>query len=168
MGWLARLIGAKRYLEIGVFTGYSALCVTKSMGEGAQTVACDISTEFTDIGKPFWEEAGVAAQIDLRIAPALDSLDAMIADGTEQFDLAFIDPDKVNMPHYYERCLKLVRKGGLILSDNVLWSGRILNEMDEDPNTGILRKYNQTLFEDDRIDLVVVPIGDGISMARVK
>lgn len=168
MGWLAKLIGAKRYLEIGVFTGYSALAVTKAMGEGAQTVACDISTDFTDVGKPFWAEAGVADQIELRIGPALETLDSLIAEGAKPFDLAFIDPDKPNMPNYYERCLKLVRPGGLILSDNVLWAGRIIDPTDQDANTPILRKYNLDLSQDDRVEVVLLPIGDGISMARVK
>jgi caffeoyl-CoA O-methyltransferase len=168
MRFLAKAVGAKRYLEIGVFTGYSTLVVAQAMGPDCQVVACDISAEFTSVGKRYWDEAGYVNNIDLRIAPALDSLDALIKEGVEQFDIAFIDPDKPNMPNYFERCLKLVRKGGLILSDNVLWSGKIIDPVDQEENTLVLRKYNQDLFKDKRVEVVILPVGDGISMAIVK
>ena len=168
MGWLAKAVSAKRYLEIGVFTGYSTLVVSQAMGPDSKAVACDISEEFTNVAKRYWNEAGYGDNIELRLGPALDSLDGLIKEGVEQFDIAFIDPDKPNMPNYFERCLKLVRKGGLILSDNVLWAGRIIDPENHEENTEVLRKYNQDLYKDDRVDVVLLPIGDGISMAIVK
>ncbi len=168
MGWLAKAIGAKRYLEIGVFTGYSSLVVAQSMGPDSKVVACDINEEFTNVAKRYWAEAGFQNNIELRLGPALETLDALIAEGVPSFDLAFIDPDKPNMPNYFERCLKLVRKGGVILSDNVLWGGRINDPENHEENTLVLRKYNEALFHDDRVDVVLMPIGDGISMAIVK
>lgn len=168
MAWLAKAIGAKRYLEIGVFTGYSSLVVAQAMGVESKVVACDINEDFTNVAKRYWQEAGYGDAIELRLGPALDTLDQLIAEGVPQFDLAFIDPDKPNMPNYFERCLKLVRKGGVILSDNVLWSGRIIDPENQEENTQVLRKYNQDLFNDDRVEVVLLPIGDGISMAMVK
>jgi predicted O-methyltransferase YrrM len=168
MGFLAKAVSAKRYLEIGVFTGYSTLVMAQAMGKTCHITACDISEEFTNVGKKYWNEAGFESNIELKIAPALQSLDQLIESKTEPFDIAFIDPDKPNMPNYFERCLKLVRKGGLILSDNVLWSGKIIDPADQEENTLVLRKYNQALFKDDRVEVVVLPIGDGISMAIVK
>lgn len=168
MAWLAKAIGAKRYLEIGVFTGYSSLVVAQAMGAESKVVACDINEDFTNVAKRYWQEAGYGNAIELRLGPALDTLDQLIAEGVPQFDLAFIDPDKPHMPNYFDRCLKLVRKGGVILSDNVLWSGRIIDPENQEENTQVLRKYNQDLFNDDRVDVVLLPIGDGISMAIVK
>lgn len=168
MAWLAKAIGAKRYLEIGVFTGYSSLVVAQAMGGESKVVACDINEDFTNVAKRYWQEAGYGDAIELRLGPALDTLDQLIAEGVPQFDLAFIDPDKPNMPNYFERCLKLVRKGGVILSDNVLWSGRIIDPENQEENTQVLRKYNRDLFNDDRVEVALLPIGDGISMAIVK
>lgn len=168
MGFLAKAVAAQRYLEIGIFTGYSSLVVAQAMGPDCKVVACDINEEFTNVAKRYWKEAGYENNIELRLGPALETLDGLIAEGVPQFDIAFIDPDKPNMPNYYERCLKLVRKGGLILSDNVLWSGRIIDPEDQEENTNVLRAYNEMLFRDDRVDVVVLPIGDGISMAIVK
>ena len=168
MGFLARAVNAKRYLEIGVFTGYSTLTVAMAMGDECQVVACDISEEFTQVARKYWAEAGFGFNIDLRLAPALETLDFLIEMNVEPFDMAFIDPDKPNMPNYFERCLKLVRPGGLILSDNVLWSGKIIDPSDQEENTLVLRAYNEMLFKDDRVDVVLLPIGDGISMAIVK
>jgi predicted O-methyltransferase YrrM len=168
MGFLAKAVNAKRYLEIGVFTGYSTLAMATAMGDDCQVVACDISEEFTQVARKYWAESGFGFNIDLRIAPALETLDQLIETNAEPFDIAFIDPDKPNMPNYYERCLKLVRPGGLILSDNVLWSGKIIDSADQEENTLVLRKYNEDLFKDDRVDVVLLPIGDGISMAIVK
>ena len=168
MGFLAKAVKAKRYLEIGVFTGYSTLAVAQAMGKECQVVACDISEEFTSVAKKYWAEAGYSFNIDLRIAPALETLDFLIEMNVEPFDIAFIDPDKPNMPNYYERCLKLVRPGGLILSDNVLWSSKVIDPADQEENTLVLRKYNEDLFKDDRVEVVLLPIGDGISMAIVK
>ncbi|MBS1727911.1 MAG: class I SAM-dependent methyltransferase [Armatimonadetes bacterium] len=168
MGWLAKATGAKRYLEIGVFTGYSSLVVAQAMGPDSKVVACDINEEFTNVAKRYWSKAGYGDKIELRLGPALDTLDSLIAEGVAPFDIAFIDPDKPNMPNYFERCLKLVRKGGLILSDNVLWAGRIIDPENQEENTNVLRAYNEKLFQDDRVDVVLLPIGDGISMAIVK
>jgi predicted O-methyltransferase YrrM len=168
MGFLAKAVSAKRYLEIGVFTGYSSLVMAQAMGTDSKVVACDISEEFTNVAKRYWKEAGYEENIELRLGPALDTLDGLIEDGVPQFDIAFIDPDKPNMPNYFERCLKLVRKGGLILSDNVLWSGRIIDPENQEENTNVIRAYNEKLFHDDRVDVVILPVGDGISMAIVK
>lgn len=168
MGFLAKAVGAKRYLEIGVYTGYSSLAVAQAMGPDCKVVACDISDEFTQVGRRYWKEAGFENNIELRLGPALETLDALIEEGVEQFDIAFIDPDKPNMPNYFERCLKLVKKGGLILSDNVLWAGRVIDPLNSEENTIVIRDFNAKLFEDDRVDVVLLPIGDGISMARVK
>ncbi|MBI1335019.1 MAG: methyltransferase domain-containing protein [Armatimonadetes bacterium] len=168
MGWLAKATGAKRYLEIGVFTGYSSLVVAQAMGPDSKVVACDINEEFTNVAKRYWSKAGYGDNIELRLGPALDTLDSLIAEGVAPFDIAFIDPDKPNMPNYFERCLKLVRKGGLILSDNVLWAGRIIDPENQEENTNVLRAYNEKLIQDDRVDVVLLPIGDGISMAIVK
>ena len=168
MGFLAKAVNAKRYLEIGVFTGYSSLVVAQAMGPDSKVVACDISDEFTQVGRRYWKEAGFESNIDLKLGPALDTLDGLVAEGVEQFDIAFIDADKPNMPNYFERCLKLVRKGGLILSDNVLWAGRVIDPANTEENTIVIRDYNAKLFKDDRVDVVLLPIGDGISMAIVK
>ncbi len=168
MAWMAKAIGAKRYLEIGVFTGYSSLVVAEAMGKDSKVVACDISEEFTSIAKQYWNEAGYADTIELKLGPALESVDSLIANGEPQFDLAFIDADKPNMPNYFERCLKLVKKGGIILSDNVLWAGRVIDAENQEENTNVIRAYNEKLANDDRVDVVLMPIGDGISMAIVK
>jgi caffeoyl-CoA O-methyltransferase len=170
-GWFMRqfaaMIGAKRYLEIGVFTGYSSLSVMLGMGEDGYTKACDVSEEYTSIARRYWNEAGVADRVDLTLAPALDTLDHLIAEGVEPFDLAFIDPDKPNMPHYFDRCLKLVRTGGVIMSDNVLWAGRVIDPAEQDSETDVIRAYNQKLFSDPRVETVMLPIGDGLSLSRI-
>lgn len=170
-GWFMRqfaaMIGAKRYLEIGVFTGYSSLCVMYGMGENGYALACDVSEEYTSVARKYWEEAEVADRIDLRLAPALETLDALIAEGVEPFDLAFIDPDKPNMPKYFDRCLKLVRKSGVIMSDNVLWAGRVIDPSNEDQETEVIRAYNQMVFADHRVESVMLPIGDGLTLSRV-
>lgn len=167
MQLLVKLIGARNTLEIGTFTGYSALAVASVLPEDGKLVACDISKSFTSIGRPYWEEAGVAAKIDLRIGPAVDSLDALLAEGQEaNFDFAFIDADKTNYANYYEHCLKLVRPGGLIAIDNVLWSGSVVNPDDSSEDTQAIRALNDALKGDERVDLSLVPIGDGLTLAR--
>lgn len=168
MGFLARAIGAQRYLEIGVFTGYSSLAMALAMGPEGRVVALDVSEVFTAKARAAWEAAGVAQQIDLRLAPALESLQAMERAGEAPFDLAFIDADKPNYPHYYEHCLRRVRKGGLILIDNVLWSGQVADPAADDADTQMFREFNAARHADERIDLTLLPIGDGVTMCRVR
>jgi len=168
MALMAKLIGAKRYLEVGTFTGYSALAVAEAMGEGGQCVCCDVSKEYTDKAKGFWKEAGVEGRIDLRLGPALETLDAMIAKSEPAFDFAFIDADKVNYDFYYERCLKLVRPGGLIALDNMLWSGAVADPSNKDDDTVALRTLNAKIHGDSRVDMALAAIGDGVMLARKK
>ncbi|MGB0564235.1 MAG: class I SAM-dependent methyltransferase, partial [Spirulinaceae cyanobacterium] len=164
---LVRLLGATRTLEVGVFTGYSALVVALALPETGQVVACDIDEQSTAIARRYWQQAEVAHKIDLRIAPALETLDQLIADGeTGKFDFAFIDADKRNYPAYYARSLQLVRSGGLIAIDNVLWSGRVADPDEQEPRTVAIRNFNQQLYQDDRIDLSLLPIADGLTLAR--
>ena len=169
MALLARLIGARRVIEVGTFTGYSALSVAQALPEDGQVVCCDISDEYTSVGKPYWEQAGVAHKIDLRLAPALDTLDALLDAGeARQFDMAFIDADKANYQHYFERCLGLLRPGGLILFDNTLWSGAVADDGVQDPDTVALRALNSALADDPRVDTALATIADGLTLARVK
>jgi caffeoyl-CoA O-methyltransferase len=166
MALLVRLIGARRTLEIGVFTGYSALAVALALPDDGYVLACDVSDEYTRIGKPFWSAAGVAHKIDLRLAPARETLDARLAAGEAgRYDFAFIDADKTSYDDYYERCLRLVRDGGLIAIDNVLWSGSVARPA-KTADTAALQALNDKLHDDERIDLSLVPIGDGLTLAR--
>lgn len=163
---LVQLMGAKKTLEVGVFTGYSALWVALALPADGRIVACDVSEEYTAIARDYWERAGVADKIDLRMAPALETLDQLIAAGEAgSFDLAFIDADKSNYIHYYERSLTLVRSGGLILIDNVLWSGQVAIPEVEDTRTQAIRHLNQTLHQDDRVTVSLLPIADGLTIA---
>lgn len=166
MDLLTRLIGAKKVLEVGVFTGYSALTVAMALPEDGKLIACDVSTEWTSIGRKYWEEAGVADKIDLRIAPAVDTLDSLLAEGQAgAFDFAFIDADKPNYDAYYERILQLVRPNGLIAIDNTLWYGKVADEAVQDESTVALRELNAKLAADSRVTLSVLPIGDGLTLA---
>lgn len=165
MALLVKLMGAKRCLEIGTYTGYSALAVALALPKDGSIVCCDISEEFTSVGKPFWKKAGVEKKIDLRIGPALRTLDELLGKGKGKFDFVFIDADKGNYLNYYERCLKLVRRGGLIAVDNVLWSGEVANEKAKDDLTVALRKFNDKLHKDDRVDLAMLTVGDGVTLA---
>lgn len=167
MTLLIELIGAKRCLEVGVFTGYSAMTVAKAMGSDGQVVALDVSEEFTAIAREHWKKAGVADQIDLRLAPAAESLQAMLdSDEQSSFDFAFIDADKENYKTYYEAALQLIRPGGLIGVDNVLWGGSVANESDLHSDTVAIRELNEVLATDDRVTVSMVPIGDGLTLAR--
>lgn len=167
MTLLAELIGAKRYLEVGVFTGYSSMTVAKAMGPDGRVVALDVSEEFTAIAREHWKKAGVADQIDLRLAPAIESLQAMLDAGEhDTFDLAFIDADKGNYLNYYEAALQLVRPGGLIGIDNVLWSGSVADPMDHRPDTEAIRAVNELVSKDERVTVSMLPIGDGLTLAR--
>ena len=164
---LVELTGARKCLEVGTFTGYSTLSVALALPEDGQIVACDISEEFTSRAKPYWQKAGVAGKIDLRLGPALETLDALIADGESgAFDFAFIDADKVNYQGYFQRALDLIRRGGLILVDNVLWSGAVVDPARDDEDTEAIRAFHQACADDPRISLSLVPIGDGLTLAR--
>ena len=164
---LVELTGARKCLEVGTFTGYSTLSLALALPEDGQIVACDISEEFTSRAKPYWQEAGVAGKIDLRLGPALETLDALIADGESgAFDFAFIDADKVNYQGYFQRALDLIRRGGLILVDNVLWSGAVVDPARDDEDTEAIRAFNQACADDPRISISLVPIGDGLTLAR--
>jgi len=166
MALLIELIGANRILEIGTFTGYSTLWMARALPPDGRVIACDLSREWTDIGIDFWKRAGVLDRIDLRIGPALETLDDLLNDGkSDSFDLAFVDADKENYLEYYERCLRLVRPGGLILFDNVLWDGDVADPEKDDAETCAIRALNDALHRDERIGLSLVPIGDGLSMA---
>jgi caffeoyl-CoA O-methyltransferase len=166
MALVAQLIGAARYLEIGTFTGYSALSVAQALPANGKAVCCDVSKEFTNSARGYWKEAGVAGKIDLRLGPALETLDAMIAAREAPFDFAFIDADKSNYDGYYERCLKLVRKGGLIALDNMLWSGAVADSANNDKDTVVLRNLNAKIHADERVDMALTAIGDGVMLAR--
>jgi predicted O-methyltransferase YrrM len=169
MAWLARTLGVRRAIEVGVYTGYSGLCVALAMGAGGHLTALDVSEDFTRIAMKHWQEAGVAGQIDLRIGAATDSLDALLRDGrADTYDQAFIDADKENYVAYFERCLKLVRPGGVILFDNVLWSGRVVDPSPTDADTAAIRELNQRLAADSRIERVMLPVGDGLTLCRKK
>lgn len=167
MAFLVGLIRAKKTLEIGVYTGYSALAVALALPNDGKITACDINTETSAIAKRFWQKAEVDQKIELRLAPALETLDQLIAQGeSNTFDFVFIDADKQNYSNYYERALSLVRSGGLILIDNVLWSGHVADSTNHDKSTEAIRSLNQTLFEDKRIILSMLPLGDGLTLIR--
>lgn len=167
MALLVELLGAKRIIEIGTFTGYSALCMASSMPADGRLICCDMSEEWTAIGIPIWERAGVRERIDLRIAPALDTLDELLGSGEAgRFDMAFVDADKTNYVNYYERCLELLRPGGLLMFDNTLWSGAVADPGNQEVDTVALRELNDLLHQDERVGISLVPIGDGLTLAR--
>ena len=166
MTLLVKLIGARRTIEIGTFTGYSALTVALALPADGKILACDISDEYTSVGKPYWQRAGVMEKIEMVIAPAVKTLDARLAAGEAgRYDFAFIDADKEGYDGYYERCLQLVRQGGLIAFDNTLWSGDVARPA-EDDDTRALQALNDKLHRDERIDMAMLPIGDGLTLAR--
>lgn len=166
MALLVQLIGAKKTLEVGVFTGYSSLVVALALPPEGKVVACDVSQEYTSIARRYWQQAGVADKIDLHIAPAQETLKSLLAEGQAgTFDFAFIDADKSNYEIYYELALELVRPGGLIIVDNVLWSGRVADPQVQDNRTKAIRSLNQKLHQDQRVTLSLVPIGDGLTLA---
>ena len=168
MALTAKLIGATRYLEIGTFTGYSALSVAQALPANGAVVCLDVSKEFTDRARKYWKEAGVDGKIDLRLGPAVDEMDRMIAAKEGPFDFVFIDADKPNYDAYYERALKLVRQGGLIALDNMLWSGAVADPANNDTNTVAIRALNKKIHADDRVDVALTTIGDGVMLARKK
>ena len=166
MALLVRLLGARKTLEVGVFTGYSSMVVAKAMGPEGRVLALDVSEEFTAVARRHWAKAGVADRIELRLRPAAESLQELVAaGGTETFDFAFIDADKSNYDTYYEYALKLVRRGGLIAIDNVLWDGKVVDALDKTADTAAIRALNEKVHGDKRVDAVLVPIGDGLTLA---
>ena len=166
MKMLVKLIGAKNTIEVGVFTGYSSLAIALALPEDGRIVACDVNPQYTSVAEKFWVSAGVREKIDLRIGPAKDTLLELInADLTGTFDFAFIDADKINYDHYYELCLQLIRPGGLITVDNVLWGGAVSDDTINDVDTNSIRALNDKLHQDERIDLSLVPVGDGLTLA---
>jgi predicted O-methyltransferase YrrM len=167
MALLVELTGARRTLEVGVFTGYSSLVVALALPADGRIVACDVTEEWTAIARRYWAEAGVADKIDLRLAPALDTLDALIATGEAgTFDFAFIDADKEEYADYYECTLELLRPGGLVCVDNVLWSGKVIDPAVSDADTLAIRAFNEKLADDARISLSLLSIADGLTLAR--
>ncbi len=167
MGFLVRLTGVRRALEVGTFTGYSALAVALALPPEGRLLTCDVSAEYTAVARRYWHEAGVADRIDLRLAPARDTLDALLTDGAAgTFDFAFIDADKAGYDAYYERILVLLRPGGLGLFDNTLWSGKVADPAVDDADTRAIRALNDKLHHDDRIDLSLLPVGDGLTLVR--
>lgn len=163
---LARITGARKTLEVGVFLGYSSTWVALALPPGGKVIACDVSEEFTRRARQTWAEAGVQDRVELRLAPALESLDAMIAAGEAgTFDFAFIDADKGNYANYYERALALLRRGGLIAVDNVLWDGSVIDPANHDADTEAIRAFNQKLHADTRVTLSLIPLGDGLTLA---
>jgi O-methyltransferase len=167
LAWLVQLIGARRALEIGVFTGSSALTVATALPPGGKLVACDISEEWTAIGKPYWTEAGVAGMVDLRIGPAISTLEQLTHEfGKNSFDFALIDADKAAYDLYYESCLDLVRPGGVIVLDNVLWQGEVANEKINDQGARSMRALNLKIRDDPRVSAVLLTLGDGMTVVR--
>ncbi len=166
MALLVKAMGARKVIEVGTFTGYSALVVAGALPADGKLVACDVSEEYTSVGHPHWNKAGLALKIDLRLGPAVETLDAMIAAGESgQYDMAFIDADKENYGLYYESCLALLRPGGLILVDNVLWGGRVADPAEQDESTQAIRALTKKMHADERIDFSMLPVGDGLSLA---
>lgn len=167
LAMLVRLIDARRCIEVGTFTGYSSLSVALALPSDGQLICCDVSEEWTSIARRYWSEAGVADRVELRLGDAVATLDGLIDGGaTGTFDFAFVDADKTQYPDYHERLLRLVRTGGLVAYDNVLWSGRVADPADRDADTEGIRRLNDRLATDERVDITMLPIGDGLTLAR--
>lgn len=167
MQLLLKLIAARRCIEVGVFTGYSSLCTALALPDDGHILACDIDENWTAMARRYWAEAGVAHKISLKLAPALDTLDAELkAGGADTYDFAFIDADKENYLGYYERCLQLLRSGGLIAVDNVLWSGRVADAGNRERDTEAIRDFNTFVQQDERVDISLLPIADGLMLCR--
>jgi caffeoyl-CoA O-methyltransferase len=164
MALLTRLIGARRAVEVGTFTGYSSLSIARALPDDGTLLCCDVSEEWTAVARSYWERAGVDAKIELRIAPALDTLRSL--PGGEQFDFAFIDADKENYPNYYEEVLARLRPNGVILVDNTLWMGAVIDPKATDEQTNTIREFNDAVATDDRVDSVILTVGDGLTLVR--
>ncbi len=166
MALLVQLMGVKQAIEIGTFTGYSSLCVARALPADGRLICCDVSKDYTDVARRYWSKAGLSEKIDLRLGPALDTLKGLARDRAGTFDLAFIDADKTSYPQYYEAVLSLLRPGGAVLIDNVLWGGDVADPKANDPETSILRDLNRMISSDDRVDFCLLPIADGLTIAR--
>ncbi|WP_369959019.1 O-methyltransferase [Pseudomonas benzenivorans] len=167
MALLVKLIGARKLVEVGTFTGYSALCMAAALPDDGRLICCDIPGDYNAVAERYWREAGLAGRIEQRLAPALETLAALEAEGLAgSIDLIFIDADKANYPAYFEQALRLVRQGGLILFDNTLWSGRVLEQSPDSADTRAIQALNLALRDDARIDLSLLPLGDGLSLCR--
>jgi caffeoyl-CoA O-methyltransferase len=165
MAFLVQLTGAKKTLEMGVYTGYSSLATALALPEDGHIIACDLNKEWTSVAKLFWERAGVAHKIDLRLAPAAETLDSLIElNGSDTFDFIFIDADKKNYDIYYEKSLILLRKGGLLLLDNTLWKGKVADQANTESLTEAIRALNKKIYNDKRVSMVVIPMGDGMTL----
>ena len=167
MAMLVSLLGVTKAIEIGTFTGYSALCVAQALPEDGILIACDISTEWTDIAQKHWKKAGIAHKVDLRVAPAIDTL-ATLSNQQDSFGFAFIDADKVNYLNYYEAIIPLLKPNGLLLIDNVLWSGAVADPNNTEESTKAIRTLNQHVYNDERVDISLLPVGDGLTLVRKK
>lgn len=168
MRLLIELTGARRAIEIGTFTGYSAISVAAALPSNGKLITCDVNAESTAIAQRYWEEAGLGERIELRLGPGTEALDQLIASNAEPFDFGFIDADKENYDTYYERLLRLIRPGGLIAIDNVLWDGAVIDPEKNDVDTNAIRQLNSKLSKDERVSLSMLPIGDGLTLARVR
>ena len=167
MAMLARLLDARRCIEVGVFTGYSSLVLALALPEDGRIVACDVSEDWTRVARRYWQAAGVAHKIDLRLAPALETLEGLLATGeANSYDFLFLDADKENYLRYYELASQLLRPGGLIAADNTLWSGRVIDPANNEASTAALRQFNERLHRDERVDLSLLPVGDGLTLVR--
>lgn len=167
MAMLIKLLGARRAIEVGVYTGYSALAVADALPDDGLLIACDINADTAAIAQRYWQQAGVAHKVDLRLAPAAETLQALLDEGQAgSFDFAFIDADKTGYRDYYELCLALLRPGGLVVVDNVLWGGAVLNTQADDDDTRAIQRFNAQLRDDRRVDLSMLPVADGLSLIR--
>jgi len=164
MAFMVKLIGARNILEVGTFTGYSALAMAQATDKDCKIICCDVSEEWTSVAKNYWKKSGVEQKIELRLAPALETLQQLIKESMTQLDFSFIDADKANYDAYYEACLSLTRPGGIIAIDNVFWGGSVVDETQQDEDTKAIRALNKKLKTDERIDLSIVPIGDGLTL----
>lgn len=164
---MVQTANAKKAIEVGTFTGYTALKIANALPQNGKLICCDISKEWTSIGKPYWEKAGVCQKIDLRIAPAMDTM-LMLTSEAGSFDFAFIDADKTNYPNYYEACLQLLRPGGLMVLDNMLWDGAVADDSVKDETTQTLRNLNQKIKADSRVSCSLLTVGDGLMLVRKK
>lgn len=167
LGLLVELTGAKRIIEVGTFCGYGTLAMALALPAEGRVITCEYYEEFAAVGRPFWQQAGVAERIDLRIGPGLDTLDRLVAEGeTERFDLVFIDADKVHYADYYDRALTLLRPGGLVVVDNTLWGGDVVKATPKDPDTRGIQRLNEAVARDERVTSVLLPVADGMTLAR--
>ncbi len=166
MGILARAIGASNAIEVGTFTGYSAICIARALAPEGHLICCDVNPDWTAIARRYWERAGLSAKITLRLAPAIETLRALPSDHV--LDFSFIDADKVNYRHYYEECLKRTRPNGLILIDNVLWGGSVIDSRNQSEDTKAIRALNDLIAHDQRVEAVMIPVSDGLTIVRKK